>query len=158
MSLKYYARNMSDVIVKQFIPLDAKIMSFRDQNEYQCILAVCPYYFENLLEMCEGNAFSVFKNGEIICITGWAPPIQNFCEIWFFASENLNEKFNKDVYNAFKMILNKAKSEWERIQTTCKENKRNKRFLEFLGFKQECLMRKYGFKGEDMYLYAWVKE
>lgn len=148
---------MSDVIVKQFIPQDVRIMKFRDQDEYQCILAAAPYYFENLLEICRGNAFSVFENGEIICITGWAPSIQNFCEIWFFASENLNEKFNKDVYNAFKMILNKAKSEWERIQTTCKENERNKRFLEFLGFRQECFMRKYGFKGEDMYLYAWVR-
>jgi hypothetical protein len=133
-------------------------MKFNDRDEYQCLLAACPYYFDNLLEMCQGNAFSVFKNGELICITGWTQSMQNFSEIWFFASENLHEKFDKEVYQAFKMILGSAQSMWGRIQTTCKEIAKNKRFLEFLGFKQECLMKKYGFHGEDMYLYAWVKE
>ena len=149
---------MSNIIVKQYIPLDANLLKFRDQEEYIHILKAYPMYFEELLAICQGNAYSIFKDGEIIAITGWVPSIQNFCQIWFFSSENLDKMFDKYVYNAFKMILNVAKSEWERIETTCKENKRNKRFLEFLGFKQECLMKKYGFNGEDMYLYALISE
>jgi hypothetical protein len=149
---------MHNVIIKQFIPLDAKIMSFRDREEYQGLTSAYPLYFEELPGMCRGNAFSIFKNGEIICIAGWAPSLMNFCEFFFFASEKLKDNFDKEVYNAFKMILSKAQSQWERIQTTCKEDKRNKRFMEFFGFKQECLMKKYGFGGESMYLYAWVKE
>jgi hypothetical protein len=133
-------------------------MNFRDQEEYQNIIKAYPTYFDELLEICRGNAFSIFKDGEIIAIAGWVPTVQNFCQIWFFASQKLDQMFDKYVYNAFKMILNVAQSEWERIETSCKENKRNKRFLEFLGFNQECLMKKYGFNGEDMYLYAWVKE
>jgi hypothetical protein len=147
-----------EVCVKQYVPQNAYVMRFRDKDEYENIMKKCPQYFNILNNICNDNVYSIYKSNQLIAITGWMPSIQNFCEIFFFACEDLDQKFDKSVLSAFKMILNKAKSGFERIQTTCKENSRNKRFLEFLGFKQECLMKKYGFNGEDMYQYALIKE
>lgn len=148
---------MHKLYVKSFVPSDALLMNFRDKEEYNELLRVIPNYFTELAEMCQGNAYTIYKDNEIIAITGWVPSIMNFCQIWFFAAEDLQQKFNIEAFRIFNSILEKAKQEWERIETTCKENKRNKRFLEKLGFKQECLMRKYGFFGEDMYLYAIIR-
>lgn len=149
---------MGNVHIKTFSPSDTYKMHFRDQKEYKNLIEVMPDYFEKLDIMSQKNAYTIYKDNEIIAITGWVPTIMNFCQIWFFAAENLDEKFNKEVYLVFKLILEKVKQKWERIETTCIENKRNKKFLKKLGFKQECLMKKYGMNGEDMYLYSIVKE
>ena len=148
----------NNVVIKEFAPENVSVMQFNDKDEYENIMKTCPYYFDLLPQMCEGNVFSVYKNNQIIYIFGWIPSFQNFCQITFFASENLHKEFDKNVLTSVKTIFNKIKSSWERIETTCKENKKNKRFLEFFGFKQECLMKKYGFNGEDMYLYAYVRK
>lgn len=149
---------MHNVFVKDFSYLDAYEMRFRDQKEYKELLEAMPNYFEELASMSKERAYTIYKDNEIIAVTGWVPTIMNFCQIWFFAGENLDRKFDKEVYLVFKSILEKAKREWERIETTCIDNKRNKKFLETLGFKQECLMKKYGFHGEDTYLYSIVRE
>ncbi|MDR1983136.1 MAG: hypothetical protein LBQ08_05080 [Holosporaceae bacterium] len=149
---------MQQVITKQFHPVDAKLMKFRDRKLVNYILARTPYYFENLAEGCEGNFYTVFKNEEICFLAGWTPSLLNYCDIFFFASQNLKKLFDREVYQAMKMILNKCQNEWERAQTWCAQDDINKRFLEFLGFKQECLMQKYGPNGEDAYLYARIRE
>jgi hypothetical protein len=133
-------------------------MKFRDQEEYKNILETTPEYFIKLYEICPDSSFTVVKDNNIVCLTGFVPSFLSYCDMYFFAAENLEKLFAKDVYMAFKYILNYTKTAFPRIQTTCKENARNKRFLEFLGFQQECLMKKYGFRKEDMYLYSLITE
>lgn len=149
---------MRDVIVKNYHPSDCRLMKFNDKDEYQNIIAKVPDYFILLPQACEGNVYSVWNGEKVIAITGWVGTLMSHAEMFFFASEKLHDQFNKDVLKAFRTILNSAKSQWKRLQTTCKDIDKNKRFLEFLGFKEECLMRKYGFNAEDMFLYALVEE
>lgn len=147
-----------DVQVKYYHPSDYRLMKFNDMDEYKNIVDKIPDYFIVLPQVCEGNVFSIWKGDSIIAITGWLGTLMSHAEMFFFASEELHEQFDKDVLKAFKTVLNSAQSRWKRLQTTCKDIDRNKRFLEFLGFKQECLMKKYGFNEEDMFLYAWVED
>lgn len=148
---------MHNVEVKYYHQSDCRLIKFNDKDEYQNIITKVPDYFIILPQACEGNVYSIWKEGKVIAITGWVGTLMSHAEIFFFASEELHEHFDKDVLKAFRTVLNSAKAQWKRLQTTCKDIDVNKRFLEFLGFKQECLMKKYGFNSEDMYLYAWTE-
>jgi hypothetical protein len=149
---------MPSVEVRYYQPFDYRGMKFRDKDEFENITKANPSYFLDLPRLCCGNAFTIFKDGAIIALTGWVPSCMNFAEVWFFASENLEFFFDKDVLRSIKDMMEVAHQQHERLQTTCKEDKRNKRFLEFMGFSIECLMKKYGFDGEDMYLYASIRK
>jgi hypothetical protein len=47
---------------------------------------------------------------------------------------------------------------YKRVECIVAENATNKRFIEFLGFTQECKLKNYNFDGSDIYLYVFCKE
>lgn len=148
----------SEVEILSFEPVDAVNFNFRDKNEARNILRINPQYFQLLPTVCDGNVYSINRNGKIIIIIGWtSDAYYGSATMFFFACENLEKEFDGNVLRALRKILNFAKLSHKRVQSTCSENKRNKRFLEFMGFKQECLMKKAGFDCTDLYLYSIVQ-
>ena len=113
-------------------------------------------FLGNLLRICGGNVFTIRKDDEVLIISGCSMDALNNASMFMLASKKLSEKFDREVLRVMREGLSRVKS--KRIQGTCTENPRYKRFLEFLGFKQECLMNKYGINGEDIYLYVKMEE
>lgn len=148
----------NEVEILQYQPIDALNINFRDKKEVQQILSVNPLYFQQLSELCLGNVFSIVRDKKILVIMGWTEEMYfKFATMFLFACEDLEKEFDTNVLRAINKIMDFVKLSHERVQATCVENKRNKRFLEFLGFQQECLMRKAGFDNSDLYLYSIIQ-
>jgi len=150
-----------NVALESFSEPDSREINFDNQAEVDHILRVLPYYFKRFEEFCEGKAVTLRKNGKILAIAGLIPTFMGSANLIFFASKDLQAGFDHHVAKAFWIFISTATLQYRRIQTTCladdsKEAIRNRRFLEFFGFEKEGLMKKYGFDGEDVYMYSIV--
>ena len=82
--------------------------------------------------------------GEIWAV--FSPLAKKYPDTWIIARKLLNQYFSQNGYVRLQAALDP------------KECPESIRFDERLGFKPEGLMRRYGTHGEDMIMYALVKE
>lgn len=140
---------------KPFNKIDAFIMDFRDKEELQNILIRCPNYFE-LLETDTFQTYTVFCNKMPLLIIFWSDDLYGNREICMLAGKDIKYNFNHKVLGVIKDILDIALCGCKRLQSLISEDKTNKRFIEFLGFKQEFKMPCYGFNNEPMFMYSII--
>ena len=149
--------------LREYSPADFYSMKFKDRNEIDNILAVKSDFFENLYIYCKDLGFTVCRGDEIVCFLFGFKSYLGFIDVMLFSSKTFPEVFDKELLREIKKSISLAQAQTSRLQTVCSASDceigiTNRRFLEFMGFKQECLMRKYGFNNEDKYLYSLVKE
>jgi len=145
-------------MLKYYHPSDANYFKFRDVQEIQNILLREPRYLYDLPHIAQGNAYTIWSGDEPVAICGWTVSTYDNASLFMSASQELQNRFNKEIMLNFKEIVDQVKVIYKRVECIIAENKINKRFIEFLGFHQECKLKNYNFDGEDMYLYALVKE
>ena len=148
----------NNVTIRKFDVIDSFNFDFRDEEEVSKLLDIDCEYFKHMRDLCIDRSCVVVKNGVMLSFVFWVVDVYGVATMSFFASKKLDELFDSAVLKAFRKILEHVTRGHQRVQATCIEDKRNKRFLEFLGFEQECLMKKAGFDGADMYLYSITKE
>lgn len=146
----------NDVYIIPFQPSD--IIGFIPANKEQFnAVASIPEYFNNLQKLCSGNALSIWKKNTILAITGWMPNVITNCAYMFFIpSIDLKKYFNKNVLRAFRNILDFVSKNYVRVEADCEKNNTFTRFLDFLGFQKEGVMRCASFDHQDLLLYSIV--
>ncbi len=149
---------------RQYTPSDLLNMDFSDTEEYNNLLSANPKYFSDLFRMSDGEMYTFTEGENVIYIAGFCKSLMNYRDVYLFSSNLMKHRFNLEALKSLKELMAYARVDKNRhglkarLQTGCKNIQKNKRFLEFLGFKQECLMKQYGFNGEDMFLYSITEE
>lgn len=146
-----------NTIIKTYSIEDAERLNFRDVEEYYNLLEMYPDFFIRIPELAKDYSFTFVWNDRPAAIVLLIPQTKHSGEVIFFSDKELENMFDKSLLKAFRSVLNYYKNHFTRLQATCKRDKRNKRFLEFLGFKKEGLMKKSGYNQEDLYIYSIVQ-
>jgi hypothetical protein len=135
----------SDAFAIELRPEDTKRALYRDRKGWNDIV-------ENSI------AYTLLYNDEILCCGGVCIFREHFGEAWILCSCKV-EKHSLVAIRATKMIIENIISTYGiyRVQASIRcDWKRARRFIEFLGFQKEGIMRRYGPDGKDYILYARI--
>jgi len=101
------------------------------------------------------NAFTIFYKGIILACWGYTLMRKGVCEIWTIPSKHIKKygrvyaKTTREQFLRFEKIYN-----FHRIQITTKADKCHERWLKFLGFHKEGIMKKYAGNGDDFIMWG----
>lgn len=143
----------------KFIPFEAGHafrMDWKDKDEFLSLIDGRPQYFHCL----EANkaALTVFKDPLILGILELSPINENHCNVLIYMSTAYISEFDKELLIITKNVIKDLTSRYVRVSAEIKpDNKKLVKFMKYLGFQEEGVMRKYGYKGEDYSLYSIVK-
>lgn len=143
----------NDVLVIPFDPrdLDDFVPANKEQFDFVCKI---PDFFFNLQ-----NALSIWRGDVLLAVTYWVSESWNrSASMYFIPSIELKKKFNKNVLKSFRDIINFVKAKHVRIDADCEDNPVFKRFLEFLGFQKEGVLRCASYKNDDLILYSIIND
>ncbi len=106
-----------------------------------------------------GLAFTAIHNGHIVCSAGIKPLWPGVGEAWIIATWRINKKalsVVKAIHRDFERLI--ETNGFNRVQAAVRSDwPQAVNFCEYLGFKQEGLMRQYGVDGRDYFRYARLK-
>jgi len=106
----------------------------------------------------EGRAIAIVDFDTCLGAYGYIEMWPGVARIWALFSETLLTHYWVSLSKNVRILVLED-STYHRIEATCHHNdKSGAVFLEWLGFQQEGLMRKYGPTGENFYLYARVRD
>lgn len=91
----------------------------------------------------------------VLGVMGMAPTLPGVCEVFVLASE-AQQRHPITFAKAVRKELYTLKAKYRRIQATSKDDEFHSRWLSWLGFEREGVMRKYGLHGEDMVMWGLV--
>lgn len=128
----------------------------------QCDSTVLSYgkdVFERGLIPLEGRAIAIRDHARCVGAYGLVEMWPGVARVWSLFSEALLADHPRVLSLHAKRDLRLADQfGLHRIEATCSAgHAAGSRFLEWLGFSQEGLMRRYSLNGEDVYLYARVQ-
>lgn len=109
-----------------------------------------------LAEACE-DCKTIMVGTDIVGCAGYVKLWGKVAECWLIPSSQVKE--NKIIFSKFvKGYMDRIVGElgYERLQTTCLNDKLHCRWMRFLGFEREGVLRKYSAKGEDFGMFARV--
>ena len=119
-----------------------------------------PDYKERIRKNAErSETITVQKDGEILAITGLVIIHPGMAEIWSFTGKAI-DKYKILFAQASIMVVDFwiRKYNLHRLQAnTHVEHATSIKWLEWLGFEREGLMRKFGASAENFYLYARIR-
>ena len=105
-------------------------------------------------------AFTAYNNNTILGMGGFIELYPHLAEAWVIVLTNNNFSTLKIARNILK-LFNKVANDyprWERIQAAVQSDfDKGIRLIEFLGFENEGLMKKFGPDKQDYYRYAMVR-
>jgi hypothetical protein len=111
---------------------------------------------DGLLNLAEQGMSRAIVEGDVVLgIIGAVPTVAGVCEVFVVASED-QRRFPLAFTKAVRQELYQLQNKFRRIQAVSKNDEFHVRWLSWLGFKQEGLMRKYGMNGEDMLMWGLV--
>jgi hypothetical protein len=93
--------------------------------------------------------------GVVLGVLGAVPTMPGVCEVFIVASED-QQRFPLVFVRGVREELYTLRSKYRRIQAISKNDKFHSRWLSWLGFEREGLMKKYGLNGEDMLMWGLV--
>lgn len=103
------------------------------------------------------NAYSYYDGDQIIGIVGGSKINDNTCEMFIILDE-CSTQYVREVYHYTYQVLNDLQQHFKRIQAVVRTDwSKAVHFLERLGFKKECLMKKFGSDGSNYHLYAKLR-
>ncbi len=97
----------------------------------------------------------MLNSGKVLGIIGAVPMIPGVCEVFILASE---EQINHPIPfgRLIKREVFTLKRQYRRIQAVSKPDNFHYRWLSWLGFKAEGVLKAYGMNGEDMVMWGLV--
>lgn len=105
-------------------------------------------------------AFTAYGNSKILGMGGFIEIYPHLVEAWVIIStqdSKYNVRLGRTIVKMFRKIMRSHPS-WQRIQAAVRKDfDEAKRLIEFLGFQNEGLMRKFGPDKSDYYRYAVVR-
>lgn len=109
-------------------------------------------------ERLEGlNAASILSaDGKtVLAVMGAVPTLPGVCEVFVLASED-QMRYPITFAKCVRKELCTLKGKYRRIQAVAKDDDFHARWLGWLGFEREGVMKKFGTHGEDMVMWGLV--
>lgn len=101
-----------------------------------------------------GNGATLFsKDGKTLGILGAVPTVPGVCEVFVIPSKE-QARYPKAFASAVRDRLYSLRPKFRRIQAVAKVDEFHSRWLSWLGFKQEGILKRYGINGEDMSMWS----
>lgn len=98
----------------------------------------------------------VSADGKLILgIMGAVPTVPGVCEVFVIASVD-QKKYPLTFTKAVRKELCTLRGKYRRIQAIAKDDEFHARWLSWLGFQREGVLRKFGLSGEDMVMWGLV--
>jgi hypothetical protein len=145
----------------QVVPFEAwhiKIESLRE-HEQELLRSWGDYQVRLGLFSKVGPAWTIFKDGRFISAGGVIPLCCHVGEAWQFPSKELGKHkigYGRIYRERVEAIL--AAGRFKRIQTSCLNDELHNRWMQFLKFEKEGVLRGFGNGGEDFVMYARLQD
>lgn len=144
---------------RPFAAADAFQMDWIEEADFVGMLRADRYVFERLEQEGSSETMVNEDTGNILGIIVFTPYCTNAVNLNMFMSKNIQKEFDKDIFKALRNIVNDARKRFVRVSLEGKSsNYKLMKLIRALGFKEEGVMRKYGWKGEDYTLFSVVEE
>lgn len=95
-------------------------------------------------------------DGKVLAIIGAVPTVPGVCEVFVLASD-LQAVHPQSFARPVKRLVLKLRKEYRRIQAVSLADDFHHRWLSWLGFKAEGVLKKYGMQGEDMIMWGMTE-
>ena len=108
-------------------------------------------YMEN-----SGTFWTLWDGDEVVIIAGWHTAWEGVCEVALFPTD----LFVKNPFPAVKRLKQKLQEltkTYRRIQLNCRHEEKFLKFAKRLGFKQEGILRKFSYDGQDHVIMSIVR-
>jgi RimJ/RimL family protein N-acetyltransferase len=116
-----------------------------------------PGHREMLLRAEQQPAWTAWYEGRVIACGGIVPFWKGVGEGWFFASPEIAKHKVALVKSVKGLLWDMEEGGYHRIQAVVLESSRpGRRLVEYLGFKFESILKKYGPGGENFIMYGRV--
>jgi len=103
-----------------------------------------------------GAASILSADGTLVLgVMGAAPTIPGVCEVFVLASED-QQRHPITFAKCVRKELYTLKQKYRRIQAVAKDDDFHSRWLSWLGFEREGVMKKFGMNGEDMVMWGLI--
>jgi hypothetical protein len=110
------------------------------------------------VKMLENKSAATYLiNGKVVLCIGAIPLHPQCCEAWMLLFEDARP-FMKTTLELVKRYLHRLKQTYCRVQATVENTPENTRFVEWLGFEKEGILRKWGVNQEDHVSYSIVRD
>lgn len=137
----------------EVIPFKAEhVAQMNIADKYKNVFLI-PHLFEVYEQL--GSSFTFYEKGKIYAVGGVIKFWEGAGEAWFV----LSDEMDLPVYSLCATIKHHLdellKYDFKRIQATVKhDDEKALRFIEWLGFEREGLLKQFGIEGADYYMYA----
>lgn len=103
------------------------------------------------------GAASILSNDgkTVLAVMGAVPALPGVCEVFVLASED-QKRHPITFAKAVRKELYILKTKYRRIQAVAKDDAFHARWLGWLGFEREGVLKKFGTHGEDMVMWGLV--
>lgn len=139
-----------------FDPMFIKVSELREQERKMLRSVSAEDAARALTAMADdGPGWSVLHNGIHIASGGALPISPGVGEVWQFPTIHVPKhmvSYSKVFRHYLREILEKGN--FRRLQTSCPVDDLHDRWMRFLGFECEGVMRRYGFDGTDRAIWA----
>jgi hypothetical protein len=93
---------------------------------------------------------------QVLAVCGFVETHEGVCEVVLIPCLSLAVNY-QGVCKFLKRGLTELLNTYHRIQMVCKDSDEHHRFAEFLGFKEEGILRQYNINGDDYVMYSIVR-
>ena len=139
----------------KFIPDHASVLVFDDKLSVGTMKPEHDWE-QHMERAAQHDAFTGVENGHIIGAAGFIPMWDGVAECWFIGSDRIQTRL-KTVIKTTKDII--GKMPYTRMHANVKADWAEAiRFAQFLGFKKEGLMKKFGPEGADYFVMGRIKK
>lgn len=99
------------------------------------------------------------ETGHILGVITLLPKHKDAIHASMFMARPIQEEFDKDICVTLKNIVKNISQRYRRISADGRtSNEKVIRFIKWLGFREEGIMRRYGWHGEDFTLFSITRE
>lgn len=106
-------------MLKYYHPADVNQFKFRDKEEIQNILYRDPRYLDDLPQIAQGNVYTIWSDNEPVAICGWTVSVYDNASLFMSASQNLKNRFNKEIMLDFRSVAEQPKALYKRTECCC---------------------------------------
>lgn len=146
--------------MSRIIPYEAKDVEgvvFRDDGSFSSLM------FNSIKSMLsalanQGNGFTVLEGDKVIGVIGFYVMWDGVCELWSMPTEH-TERYPLAYASTIRWYLNKIQNTFDmhRFQIVAADDALHNRWLEFLKFECEGVLRKFSDTKKDFKIWSRVK-
>lgn len=141
----------------RFVAKHAYSMDWKDKDEFAGLVDGSPQYFHTL--EANNGALSVVKGDLVLGILVITPYNPRHCAVSIYMAIGYVTEFDKSLLRVTQRVIDDLSKAYVRVSAEIKnDNEKLEKYMKYLGFGKEGVMRRYGYKGEDYAVYAIITD